>query len=43
MGLLIKNGEIITVGSRSFADIFIEQETITRIGANLGHLREGHA
>ena len=35
MGLLIKNGEIITVGSRSFADIFIEQETITRIGANL--------
>jgi dihydropyrimidinase len=33
--LLIKNGEIVTVGSRSAADIYIENETITRIGKNL--------
>jgi dihydropyrimidinase len=34
-GLLIKNGEIINAGSRAFADIYIENETITRIGKNL--------
>ncbi|HEY2119812.1 MAG TPA: dihydropyrimidinase [Candidatus Acidoferrum sp.] len=34
-GLLIKNGEIINVGSRTCADIYIENETITRIGKNL--------
>src|SRR3974390_207329 len=33
--LLIKNGEIINVGSRALADIYIENETITRIGKNL--------
>src|SRR5271165_6442029 len=35
MPMLVKNGEIITVGSRGVADIYIENETITRIGANL--------
>ena len=35
MALLIKNGEIVTVGSRGVADIYVEDETITRIGANL--------
>ncbi|MEO7413944.1 MAG: dihydropyrimidinase [Opitutaceae bacterium] len=35
MALLIKNGEIVTAESRSFADIFCEGETITRIGKNL--------
>src|SRR5580692_8408286 len=35
MALLIKNGEIITVGARERADIFVEDETITRIGRNL--------
>jgi dihydropyrimidinase len=35
MPLLIKNGEIITADSRSHADVFIEDETITRIGRNL--------
>jgi dihydropyrimidinase len=35
MALLIKNGEIITADSRSHADIFIEDETISRIGVNL--------
>ena len=35
MGLLIRNGEIVTVGSRSVADIYVEDVTITRIGANL--------
>lgn len=35
MGLLIRNGEIITVGSRVHADIYAENETITRIGKNL--------
>jgi dihydropyrimidinase len=35
MSLLIRNGEIVTVGSRARADIFVEDETITRIGANL--------
>ena len=35
MALLIRNGEIVTVGSRLHADIYIENETITRIGKNL--------
>jgi dihydropyrimidinase len=35
MGLLIKGGEIVTVDSRSFADIYIEDEIITRVGKNL--------
>jgi dihydropyrimidinase len=34
MALLIRNGEIVTVGSRVRADIFVEHETITRIGTN---------
>ncbi|MDI6773471.1 MAG: dihydropyrimidinase [bacterium] len=35
MPLLIKNGEILTADSRYRADIYIEDETITRIGKNL--------
>lgn len=35
MPLLIRNGEIVTADSRYRADIFVERETITRIGANL--------
>ncbi|MGL4610938.1 MAG: amidohydrolase family protein, partial [Trueperaceae bacterium] len=35
MGLLVKNGEIITADARYKADIYIENETITRIGQNL--------
>lgn len=35
MGLLVKNGEIITADSRYKADIYVENETITRIGQNL--------
>jgi dihydropyrimidinase len=35
MSLLIRNGEIVTVDSRVHADIFVENETITRIGTNL--------
>jgi dihydropyrimidinase len=35
MGLLIKGGEIVTAESRSYADIFIENETISRIGLDL--------
>jgi len=35
MGLLIRNGEIITVGSRVTGDIYAENEAITRIGKNL--------
>jgi dihydropyrimidinase len=35
MALLIRNGEIVTVGSRVHADIYAENETITRIGTNL--------
>jgi dihydropyrimidinase len=35
MPLLIKNGEIVNVGSHSVADVYVEDETITRIGANL--------
>jgi dihydropyrimidinase len=35
MALLIKNGEIITAAARQVADIFCENETITRIGPRL--------
>ncbi len=35
MPLLIKNGEIVTADARFKADIFVEDETITRIGDNL--------
>jgi dihydropyrimidinase len=35
MSLLIRNGEIITADSRYRADIFVEDETITRIGVDL--------
>ena len=35
MALLIRNGDIVTSGSRSRADIWIEDETITRIGRDL--------
>jgi dihydropyrimidinase len=35
MSLLIRNGEIITADSRYRADIFAEDETITRIGRDL--------
>ena len=35
MPLLIKNGEIITASQRYVADIFCEDETITRIDRNL--------
>lgn len=35
MALLIKGGEIVTADSRYFADIFVEDETITRIGKDL--------
>ncbi|HTU46462.1 MAG TPA: dihydropyrimidinase [Bryobacteraceae bacterium] len=35
MPLLIKNGEIVTADSRSGADIYVEGETITRIGRDL--------
>ena len=35
MGLLIRNGEIVTVDSRVHADLYAENETITRIGKDL--------
>ena len=35
MALLIRDGEIVTLGSRARADIFVENETVTRIGKNL--------
>src|SRR5712691_11812548 len=35
MPLLIRNGEIVTVGSRVQADIYVENETITRIGKDI--------
>ena len=35
MALLIRNGEIVTVGSRVQADIYVENETITRIGKGI--------
>ena len=35
MALLIRNGEIITADSRARADIYVDNETITRIGRDL--------
>src|ERR1700704_3533311 len=35
MALLIRNGEIVTVGSRHKADIYVEDEVVTRIGKGL--------
>jgi hypothetical protein len=35
MSLLIKNGEIVTADSRTQADIWVEDQTITRIGKDL--------
>ena len=35
MGLLIKGGEIVTAESRFRGDIFVEDETISRIGSDL--------
>src|SRR5438046_10692514 len=35
MALLIKNGEIVTASERYIADIFCENETITRIDRNI--------
>jgi dihydropyrimidinase len=35
MGLLIRGGEIVTAEARSRSDIYIENETITRIGVGL--------
>ena len=35
MALLIRNGENVTVGSRLKADIYVENETITRIGNDM--------
>jgi dihydropyrimidinase len=35
MGLLIRNGEIINVGSHLQADIYVQNETISQIGKNL--------
>lgn len=39
MSLLIKNGEIVTDSERYVADIFCEDETITRIDRNLNDMR----
>src|SRR5215217_9422629 len=35
MSLLIKNGEIVTADSRYVADLFCENETITKIGRDI--------
>ena len=35
MPLLIRNADIVTADSRMRGDIYVEDETITRIGANL--------
>ena len=35
MGLLIRNGEIVTSTHRYFADIYVEDETITEVGEEL--------
>ncbi len=35
MSLLIRNGQIVTVGSRYKADIYVEDEVVTRIGKDL--------
>ena len=37
MPLLIRNGEIVTADSRFHADIYVENETITRIGNESRH------
>ena len=38
MGLLVKNGEIVTAGSRCTADIWCEDETITTLPVDLGEM-----
>ena len=35
MALLIRNGQIVNAGSQQHADIFVEHETVTRIGKDL--------
>lgn len=35
MALLIRNGDVVTAGSRSNADIYVEGEVVTRIGKDL--------
>src|SRR5246500_1269006 len=35
MALLIRNGEIVTVGARVHGDIYVENETVSRSGTNL--------
>src|SRR3974377_59613 len=35
MGLLIRNADMLTADSRQRGDIYVESETITRMGANL--------
>jgi len=35
MALLIRNGDIVTAGSRFHADIYVEDETVTRMGKDL--------
>src|SRR6202171_3689649 len=35
MAILIRNGEIVTVGSRVHADIYVENQTITHIGKDI--------
>jgi dihydropyrimidinase len=35
MALLIRNGDVVTVGSRHKADIYVEDEVVTRIGKGL--------
>ncbi len=40
MSLLIKNGEIVTASERYIADIYCEDETITRIGQDLDAPKE---
>jgi dihydropyrimidinase len=35
MALLIRNGDVVNVGSRVQTDIYVENETITRMGPNL--------
>src|SRR5258707_13996116 len=35
MPLLIRNADIVTADSRTRSDIYVEDETVTRIGANL--------
>src|SRR5260370_33545762 len=35
MALLIRNGQVVTVGARVQADVYVQNETITRIGRDL--------